>query len=142
MIDGNVITGGGVTAGIDFALRVVAEVAGEDVAKTIQLSIEYDPQQPYDAGSPKSAGETIVARQKQAGANGQAVREAAVRASAARLHQPVGRAASACRASGCAGSVFALRLDQAWHRRLAGWRIARSRSQCTCQMVGQAGNRD
>ena len=57
VIDGNVITGGGVTAGIDFALRVVAEVAGEDVAKTIQLSIEYDPQPPYNAGSPKSAGE-------------------------------------------------------------------------------------
>ena len=57
VIDGNVITGGGVTAGIDFALRVVAEVAGEDVAKTIQLSIEYDPQPPFDAGSPKSAGE-------------------------------------------------------------------------------------
>ena len=85
VIDGNVITGGGVTAGIDFALRVVAEVAGEDVAKTIQLSIEYDPQPPFDAGSPKSAGETIVARQKQSGAAGQAVREAAVRAAAARL---------------------------------------------------------
>ena len=85
VIDGNVITGGGVTAGIDFALRVVAEVAGEDVAKAIQLSIEYDPQPPFDAGSPKSAGETTVARQKQAGAAGQAVREAAVRAAAARL---------------------------------------------------------
>ena len=84
-IDGNVITGGGVTAGIDFALRVVAEVAGEDAAKAIQLSIEYDPQPPYDAGSPKSAGEAIVARQKQSAAAGQAVREAAVRAAAARL---------------------------------------------------------
>ena len=85
VIDGNVITGGGVTAGIDFALRVVAEVAGEDVAKAIQLSIEYDPHPPFDAGSPKSAGETIVARQKQSGAGGQAVREAAVGAAAARL---------------------------------------------------------
>ena len=85
VIDGNAITGGGVTAGIDFALRVVAEVAGEDVAKAIQLGIEYDPHPPFDAGSPKSAGEAIVARQKQSGAAGQAVREAAVRAAAARL---------------------------------------------------------
>lgn len=85
VIDGHVITGGGVAAGIDFALRVVAEVVGEDAAKVIQLSIEYDPHPPFDAGSPQTAGETIVARQKQAGANGQAVREAAVRAAAARL---------------------------------------------------------
>lgn len=85
VIDGNVITGGGVTAGIDFALRVVAEVAGEDAAKAIQLSIEYDPHPPLDAGSPQTAGETIVARLRQAGASGQAVREAAVQAAAARL---------------------------------------------------------
>jgi cyclohexyl-isocyanide hydratase len=85
VVDGNVITGGGVTAGIDFALRVVAEVAGDDVAKAIQLSIEYDPDPPFDAGSPKSAGEAIVARQTQAAAAGQAVRETAVRQAAARL---------------------------------------------------------
>jgi cyclohexyl-isocyanide hydratase len=87
VIDGNVITGGGVTAGIDFALKVAAEVAGEDVAKAIQLSIEYDPHPPFDAGSPQSAGEAIVARQKQAGVTAQAAREAAVRAAAARLGQ-------------------------------------------------------
>jgi cyclohexyl-isocyanide hydratase len=85
VIDGNLITGGGVTAGIDFALKVVAEVAGEDVAKTIQLSIEYDPKPPFDAGSPVRAGEAIVARQRQAGARIQAEREAAVRAAAERL---------------------------------------------------------
>jgi cyclohexyl-isocyanide hydratase len=85
VIDGNVITGGGVTAGIDFALRVVAEVAGEDVAKAIQLSIEYDPHPPFDAGAPKTAGAAIVTRQRQASAGAQAVREAAVRSAAARL---------------------------------------------------------
>jgi cyclohexyl-isocyanide hydratase len=88
VIDGNLITGGGVTAGIDFALKVVAETAGEEVAKTIQLSIEYDPRPPFDAGSPASAGEAIIARQRQAGARIQAEREAAVREAAARLGLP------------------------------------------------------
>ena len=62
VVDGNVITGGGVTAGIDFALRIAAELLGEDSAKTIQLSIEYDPQPPFNAGSPAGAGDEIVAR--------------------------------------------------------------------------------
>jgi transcriptional regulator GlxA family with amidase domain len=51
--DGNVITGGGVTAGIDFALAVVAELAGEHTAREIQLAIEYDPQPPFEGGSPE-----------------------------------------------------------------------------------------
>ena len=50
--DGNVITGGGVTAGIDFGLSVVAEIAGETTAKRIQLGIEYDPEPPFDSGNP------------------------------------------------------------------------------------------
>ncbi|HOP19062.1 MAG TPA: DJ-1/PfpI family protein [Parvularculaceae bacterium] len=50
--DGNVFTGGGVTAGIDFALTVAAEIAGEGVAQTIQLSLEYDPAPPFNSGSP------------------------------------------------------------------------------------------
>jgi cyclohexyl-isocyanide hydratase len=53
--DGNVFTGGGVTAGIDFALTVAAELAGAEVAQRIQLSIEYDPAPPYSAGNPDSA---------------------------------------------------------------------------------------
>jgi cyclohexyl-isocyanide hydratase len=85
VVDGNVITGGGVTAGIDFALQVVAEVAGEEAARAIQLGIEYDPQPPFDAGSPQRAGEALVARQRQAGAQVQAAREAAVHAAARRL---------------------------------------------------------
>jgi cyclohexyl-isocyanide hydratase len=53
--DGNVITGGGVTAGIDFGLSVVAEVAGETAARKIQLGIEYDPAPPFDSGHPDKA---------------------------------------------------------------------------------------
>ena len=83
--DGNIITGGGVTAGIDFALTVAAEAFGADVAKSIQLAIEYDPQPPFAAGSPKGAGEEIVAKARQKSATRQAEREAAVRQAAARL---------------------------------------------------------
>jgi cyclohexyl-isocyanide hydratase len=53
--DGNVITGGGVTAGIDFGLSVIAEIAGETMARRIQLGIEYDPAPPFDSGHPDKA---------------------------------------------------------------------------------------
>jgi cyclohexyl-isocyanide hydratase len=53
--DGNVITAGGVTSGIDFGLTVVAEIAGETTAQAIQLSIEYDPSPPFDSGHPDRA---------------------------------------------------------------------------------------
>ena len=52
MRDGTVLTSGGVSAGIDCAFGVVAEVAGGEVARAIQLGIEYDPQPPFDAGHP------------------------------------------------------------------------------------------
>jgi cyclohexyl-isocyanide hydratase len=55
--DGDIITAGGVTSGIDFGLTVVAELAGETTAQTIQLSIEYDPAPPFDAGHPDRASE-------------------------------------------------------------------------------------
>lgn len=53
--DGNVTTAGGVTAGIDFGLSVVAELAGETTARAIQLGIEYDPAPPFDSGDPDRA---------------------------------------------------------------------------------------
>jgi len=53
--DGNVITAGGVTAGIDFGLSVAAEIAGETTARRIQLGIEYDPAPPFDSGHPDKA---------------------------------------------------------------------------------------
>ena len=56
------ISGGGVTAGIDFGLTVAAELAGEEVAKSIQLVLEYDPQPPFDSGSPEKAGAERVKR--------------------------------------------------------------------------------
>lgn len=62
--DGNIITGGGVTAGIDFGLKVAAEVAGEEVAKQIQLQIEYDPQPPFNSGHPRSADPALVEKLK------------------------------------------------------------------------------
>jgi len=58
--DGNLFTGGGVTAGIDFALTIVRELAGEGVAQAIQLGLEYDPAPPVDAGSPEKAPDNIV----------------------------------------------------------------------------------
>jgi cyclohexyl-isocyanide hydratase len=59
--DGNVITAGGVTSGIDFGLRVVAEIAGETVAQAIQLGIEYDPDPPFDSGHPDRASDVVKA---------------------------------------------------------------------------------
>jgi cyclohexyl-isocyanide hydratase len=60
--DRNRISGGGVTAGIDFGLALAAELAGEEVAKMLQLAFEYDPQPPFDCGSPEAAGPDRVAR--------------------------------------------------------------------------------
>lgn len=57
--DGKVVTGAGVSAGIDLALEVTARVAGDDVARAVQLGIEYDPRPPFDAGSPARAPEGI-----------------------------------------------------------------------------------
>jgi cyclohexyl-isocyanide hydratase len=53
--DGNVITGGGVAAGIDFALSAIGEIAGETTARRIQLGVEYDPSPPFDSGHPDKA---------------------------------------------------------------------------------------
>jgi cyclohexyl-isocyanide hydratase len=55
VIDGNIVTGAGVTSGIDFALKLAAILESEEVAREIQLQIEYDPDPPFDSGSPKTA---------------------------------------------------------------------------------------
>ena len=60
--DRNRFSGGGVTAGIDFGFTLAAELAGIEVAKTIQRGLEYDPQPPFDCGSPEKAGEELVGR--------------------------------------------------------------------------------
>lgn len=59
--DGNLITAGGVTSGIDFGLRVVADLAGDTVAQGIQLSLEYDPDPPFASGHPDRASESVMA---------------------------------------------------------------------------------
>jgi transcriptional regulator GlxA family with amidase domain len=83
--DGNVITGGGVTAGIDFALSVVAELADAETAQAIQLQIEYAPAPPFDAGCPETAPPAIVARVRERMGTMAAQRRQAVEAAAARL---------------------------------------------------------
>ncbi|MDP8953032.1 MAG: DJ-1/PfpI family protein [Actinomycetota bacterium] len=60
VVDRNRITGGGITAGIDFGLVIAAELVGEETAKKIQLSIEYDPAPPFKGGSPESADDALV----------------------------------------------------------------------------------
>ncbi|WP_291843656.1 DJ-1/PfpI family protein [Maricaulis sp.] len=57
--DGKLFTGGGVTAGIDFALTIVKEVCGDGLAEAIQLGLEYDPHPPVDSGSPEKASEPV-----------------------------------------------------------------------------------
>jgi len=85
VVDGNVITGGGVTAGIDFALTVAAEAFSPDLAKAIQLGIEYDPHPPFDAGSPERADAALVTKTRAAAAARQHERQAAVTRAAANL---------------------------------------------------------
>lgn len=60
VVQGRVMTAAGVSAGIDMALRLVAEEAGDQLAQAAQLAIEYDPQPPFDAGSPERAPSSIV----------------------------------------------------------------------------------
>ncbi|HXS29397.1 MAG TPA: DJ-1/PfpI family protein [Steroidobacteraceae bacterium] len=60
VIDRNRVTAGGVTAGMDFALRLAAELCGEQVARGIQLGLEYDPEPPFDSGTPERATAELV----------------------------------------------------------------------------------
>ena len=85
VVDGNVVTGGGVTAGIDFALAIAAELHGEEVAQSIQLGIEYDPAPPFASGSPERATAELVARTRKAAHPRQHERLEAVREAAAKL---------------------------------------------------------
>ena len=81
--DGNVFTGGGVTAGIDFALTLVAEIAGDAFAQSVQLGLEYAPAPPFNAGRPETAPPEVLAAVKAmmeaAGTGRRAAAEAAAR---------------------------------------------------------------
>jgi cyclohexyl-isocyanide hydratase len=83
--DGNVITGGGVTAGIDMALSVMAEIAGTDHAQSVQLAIEYAPAPPFDCGRPELARPEIIAAAKKRLDSVRGVRDNAVQRAAASL---------------------------------------------------------
>ncbi len=85
VIDGRYISGGGVTAGIDFALTIAAKVLGEPAAKLVQLGIEYNPEPPFDAGTPEAAGPDITQKACAGAAEGQAERASAVARAARRL---------------------------------------------------------
>ena len=60
VVDGTIVTGAGVTSGIDFALTLAAILEGEQVAREIQLQIEYDPAPPFNSGSPKTAAPALL----------------------------------------------------------------------------------
>ena len=76
--DGNLITAGGVTAGIDFGLAVVAALRGQEEAETIQLSLEYAPAPPFHSGTPEEATAEILAKAKQRLAGSRTAREAII----------------------------------------------------------------
>jgi cyclohexyl-isocyanide hydratase len=73
--DGGLVSGGGVTAGIDFALTVVAELAGQAAAEAIALQLEYAPAPPFDGGSPDRASAGVLAAARAQGAASRAERE-------------------------------------------------------------------
>ena len=70
VFQGKVVTAAGVSSGIDMALALAEREAGDVVARAIQLSVEYDPQPPFDAGSPQKAGEEIVEAVRKASPRG------------------------------------------------------------------------
>lgn len=83
--DGRFVTGGGVTAGIDFALTLAAEIAGDDTAQSIQLMLEYAPAPPFTAGRPETAPAHVAERLGTQMQRGGAEREAVARRVAAAL---------------------------------------------------------
>ncbi|QPF90323.1 DJ-1/PfpI family protein [Bradyrhizobium commune] len=85
VVDGNWVFAAGVTAGIDGALRLAAELRGDDVARAIQLYMQYAPEPPFDSGTPERAAGPILDQAKRAVAAITAQREATARRVAARL---------------------------------------------------------
>ncbi len=89
--DGALMTGGGVTAGIDFGLALLAELAGETVAHAVQLSLEYAPAPPFDAGHPTRAAAHVVEAVKRRMAPTLAERERLVAEAAKRMGRKDGK---------------------------------------------------
>jgi cyclohexyl-isocyanide hydratase len=86
VFDRNRVTGGGVTAGIDFALALTAAIRGEDYARSVQLGLEYDPSPPFDSGTPEKAGPELVAKVHERSNRMAPDREHKIMAAAARLN--------------------------------------------------------
>jgi cyclohexyl-isocyanide hydratase len=93
VFDGRLATGGGVTAGIDFALAIVGELAGAEAAMAIQLQIEYAPKPPFDAGDPSNAPRAIVEACRAQGRALRTERERLVTQAASRLGGAVANSA-------------------------------------------------
>jgi cyclohexyl-isocyanide hydratase len=85
VVDGNLITSGGITSGIDFGLHIAAQLVGVEQAKEIQLAMEYDPAPPFASGSPRVAEPKIVARFREGIRERQERRAALVREAGPRL---------------------------------------------------------
>jgi cyclohexyl-isocyanide hydratase len=83
--DGNIITGGGVTAGIDLALTVMSEIVGNDYAQSVQLSMEYAPEPPFNSGRPEFVPASILADAQKRYERVRRAHDAAVERAAARL---------------------------------------------------------
>ncbi len=88
--DGNLLTGGGITAGIDFALTLAAELYGDDVAQLVQLQLEYAPAPPFASGEPQTAPEAVLQRARQLAADSLTQRRLITQRAAARLQAPLG----------------------------------------------------
>jgi cyclohexyl-isocyanide hydratase len=86
VIDRNRITGAGVTSGIDFGLVIAAELFGEAIAQKIQLEIEYNPQPPFESGSPQTAPSDVLASVQSAGQNLRETRRQIIQRVLAQLH--------------------------------------------------------
>ncbi|WP_234682708.1 DJ-1/PfpI family protein [Bradyrhizobium monzae] len=84
-VDRNRVTGGGVTAGIDFALTLVSLLVDRTTAEAIQLRLEYNPAPPFNSGSPDTASPDVLALLRERGAPGQARRLEAVKRASARV---------------------------------------------------------
>jgi cyclohexyl-isocyanide hydratase len=87
-VDRNRVTGGGVTAGIDFALTLVSILAGQKTAEAIQLGLEYNPAPPFNAGSPDAAPPEVLSFLNERMAARSAYRSDAMKQAATRLNQP------------------------------------------------------
>ena len=85
MVDGNWVFTAGATAGIDGALRLAAELRGEDAAQTIQLNMAYAPEPPFDSGTPETALPAVLERARQSVASITAKPEVTARRIAAKL---------------------------------------------------------